>query len=406
MSLDQARRLAISGQRLLAPPVVVDSRSLTRLVEQIGYLQRDPLAAVAPSHLIVLWSRLGNFDTACLDEALWRERTLFEYWSHAASIVPTANLSAHRWAMRNYGRSDLLTDRRLRAWLSANRALRRRVLQQLDESGPLPARAFGGETRLPGQSTGWGRERDVERMLFDLWIRGNVAIAGRDGRGRIWDLASRWLGPVARTGALPGRSTEEMAVRSLRALGVGTEIQVRQYMGGGRHGQPAGVLNRLIRQGEVVAAVIDGPQGSLPGRWYVHPEDMAGEQQTGARFSTTLLSPFDNLIIARRRTELLFDFQFRMEIYVPAQRRQYGYYVLPILHHERLIGRADLRRDRGRGRLVVVAIHGEPHAPGGAQVGKSLRDALQRLARFVGTEEVEMGQLLSTPPGWARPLRS
>lgn len=408
LDLARARRLAIAGQGLLVPPRPVDGRALIGLVEQIGYLQRDPLAAVAPSHLIVLWSRLGRFDVSLVNQALWQDRILFEYWAHAASIVPTSHLGAHRWAMRDYGRSDRVSDRRLRDWLSANRALRRRILSELDQRGPLSARALGGEARIKLASTGWSQERDVERMLFDLWVRGKVAVSGRDGRGRIWDLTSRWLGTDAATRAGSGRTTEEMTVRSLRALGVGTEIQIRQYMGAGRYRRLAEVLDRLVRRGEVVPATIDGPAGTLPGRWYVHQDDVrpdAATREVGAD-ATTLLSPFDNLIIGRGRAELLFDFEFRMEIYLPAHLRRYGYYVLPILHRDRLIGRVDLRRDRARGRLVVVAVHAEADAPRGAPVGRSVRDALQRLAQFVGTPELEVGEVVSTPSTWARQLRS
>ncbi|HUY58018.1 MAG TPA: crosslink repair DNA glycosylase YcaQ family protein [Candidatus Micrarchaeaceae archaeon] len=408
LSLEEARRAAVASQNLLTPAQQVDSLAVTEMVKRIGYLQRDPISVVAPSHLLVLWSRLGNFDRALVERALWHERSLFEYWAHGASIIPTADFSAHLSSMRAYGRGDRTSDRRRRSWIDANHALRRQILSRLRQQGPQPAAAFDGEPRVTGPSTGWGGERDVERMLFHLWRAGTDAIAGRDARGRVWELTERWLGaPGGERKATAGQLTERMAERSLRALGVATEIQIRGYMGAGRHGRLTAVLERLERRGSVVQVTVKGAQGLLPGKWWTHREDLDSAPLPLGRspWSTTLLSPFDNLLIDRSRTATLFDFDFRMEIYVPPQLRRYGYYVLSILHRDRLIGRVDLRRDRARGRLVAVAVHGEPGAPSSAEVGRGISDALHRLAEFVGVGEVEVGQLVSAPSGWGPPLR-
>ncbi|MGC2191092.1 MAG: crosslink repair DNA glycosylase YcaQ family protein [Candidatus Dormiibacterota bacterium] len=407
LSLAQARRLAVAGQRLLAPTTEADAAAVVQLVEQIGYLQRDPLAVVAPSHLLVLWSRLGVFDRSLVDRALWQERSLIEYWAHAASIIPTGDYPAHLSSMRNRGRGETTSDLRLRAWMQANRPLRRQILSRLRQGGPLPGGAFEGELRVRGQS-GWDDRGDAERMLFHLWREGTIAIAGRDSRGRHWDLSERWLGSaVGGRRQSAQRLTERLADRSLRALGVATEIQIRQYMGAGRYGRLTGLLEQRERRAEVVAVSVKGTAGALPGRWWVLTDvlDAAQDEPAPAPWSTTLLSPFDNLLIARSRTQSLFGFDFRTEIYVPAHLRRYGYYVLPVLHRDRLIGRVDLRRDRALSRLVAVAVHGEPGAPPGAEVGRGIRDALRRLAEFVGVGEIEIGQLLSVPPGWGPALR-
>lgn len=407
LSLAQARRLAVAGQRLLAPTTEVDRAAVVELIEQIGYLQRDPLAVVAPSHLLVLWSRLGVFDRSLVDRALWQERSLIEYWAHGASIIPTDDYAAHRSSMRNYGRGETTSDIRLRAWMRANRQLRRQLLSRLRQGGPLPGGAFNAELRVRGQS-GWSDQGDAERMLFHLWREGTIAIAGRDSRGRHWDLTERWLGSEV-SGRRPSakRLTERLAERSLRALGVATEIQIRQYMGAGRDGRLTGLLERWERRGGVVAVTVKGTVGALPGRWWVLRDVLEATQDKSdqAPRSTTLLSPFDNLLIARNRTLSLFGFDFRTEIYVPANLRRYGYYVLPVLHRDRLIARVDLRRDRALGRLVALAVHGEPGAPPGAEVGRGIREALHRLAEFVGVGEIEIGQLLSVPPAWGPALR-
>ncbi|MGA7173532.1 MAG: crosslink repair DNA glycosylase YcaQ family protein [Candidatus Dormiibacterota bacterium] len=408
LSLREARRAAVAGQKLLNPAHPVDSRGITELLDRIGYLQRDPISVVAPSHLLVLWSRLGNFDRTLVDRALWQDRTLFEYWAHGASIIPTGDFLAHLTSLRAYGLGERTSDQRRRSWMEANTDLRRRVLARLRQDGPQPAPSFDDEARVGWPTSGWGNERDVGRMLFHLWREGTVAVAGRDGRGRLWDLTKRWLGGSLQDAkAPPERLTERMAVRSLGALGVATETQIGTYMGAGRLGGLTTVLDRLERRGTVVQVTVRGAQGSLAGRWWTLSEELEAVPLPLGQspWSTTLLSPFDNLLINRARTATLFDFDFRMEIYVPPQLRRYGYYVLAILHRDRLIGRVDLRRDRARGRLVAVAVHGEPGAPSGVEVGRGIRDALYRLAEFVGVSEVEVGQLVTVPSGWGAPLR-
>jgi hypothetical protein len=408
LTLDQARRLALSGQRLGTAPSPVGMDAITHLVQDLGYLQRDPLAVVAPSHLLVLWSRLGNFDRSLVDRALWQDRSLFEYWAHAASIVPTADFAVHRWFMRNYATGDTLRERRLRDWLQENRPLTRRILTQLRTQGPLPASALDSEVKVRSRSGGWSEGGDVERLLFHLWRAGRVMVAGRDSRGRCWELTERWL-PKIPVPASKARLTAQVAEQSLRALGLGTANHIRDHIGAGRQGRLEGVLERLLRRGQVLQVEIAGTQGLLPGRWFLHSQDLArAERLSPASESpwTTLLSPFDNLIIERRRTQLLFDFDFSMEIYMPQAGRRFGYYVLPILQGERLIGRVDARRDRNRDRLIAVSVFAEPGAPDSAAAGAGIRQALERLASFVGVGGVEVGRLVGTPRTWGRPLRS
>jgi uncharacterized protein YcaQ len=409
LDVAQARRLAVSGQRLGRPPSKVGAETVLQVVREIGYLQRDPLAVVAPSHLLVLWSRLGEFDRSVLDQALWEERTLFEYWAHGASIVPTSDFAVHRWSMLRYGRGDTVWDRRLREWIQANRSLRHQILTRLASEGPLSAGAFEGAKTVRWRSSGWTEGRDIDQMLFHLWREGRVVVAGRDGRRRRWTLTELWLDRrEAAPPASPRRLAEQVAERSLRALGVATELQIRDYMGAGRYDRLDGVVERLVRRGTVVPAQLEGPSGSLPGSWYLHRDDLPVAEDSGGPAQpqgATLLSPFDNLISLRRRTQLLFDFDFKMEVYVPPRLRRYGYYVLPILHRERLIGRIDLRRQRGPARLLAVAVHAEPAAPDSVEVGMAIRGALEKLAGFLGVGEVEVGQLALTPRSWRRPLR-
>jgi uncharacterized protein YcaQ len=399
-----ARRLAITRQRLAGPRPPGEADGIFDLVCALGCLQLDPISVVARSHLLVLWSRLGAFDPAHLDTLLWRERRLFEYWAHCASIVPTEDYPLHRPMMRSYAAGDGASGRRARAWVEENIALRDHILTRLAARGPLPARAFESRAVSGWASTGWTSGRNVSRMLDFLWITGTIMVAGRSGQQKLWDLAERCLPAWAPRGDLSEREVVRRAAeRSLRALGVATPAHIQAHFLRGRYPGLAGVLAELEAAGRIVSVhVVDGGH-RLPGRWYVHADDLPQLDRLAAGDGwvprTTLLSPFDNLICDRRRTETLLGFEYRVEIYVPRVRRRYGYYVLPILHGDRLIGRIDPTLDRGRQRLVVHAVHAEPDAPPTAEAGRAVAAAVADLACFLGAREVAYGDRL--PAAWA-----
>jgi uncharacterized protein len=329
-----------------------------------------------------------------VEALLWRERRLFEYWTHAAAIVCTDDLPIHSLLMRRYPSDRYAHNRRLRDWLAANQGLRRSILRQLRISGPLPTRALEDRARTSWQSSGWTAGRNVDRMLDVLWTQGRVMVAGRQGQQRVWDLAERWLPAWAPTRRPPEREVVRLAAqRSLRALGVATARDIDRHFTASRYPGLSTVLAGLEREGRVERVRVADDGAEWPGPWYVHADDLPLLERLEAgdwRPRTTLLSPFDNLIIDRERTQRLFGFHFRMEIYVPRAARRYGYYVLPVLHGDRLIGRVDPAMDRRRGRLVVNAVHAEPDAP--AAAGPAVAAALGELAAFLGADGVELRQ--------------
>ena len=387
-----ARRLVLSRQRLAGPPPLGPGpEAIMEVATDLASLQLDPISVVARSHQLVLWSRLGRYDLADLDGLLWRDRRLFEYWAHAAAIVCTEDYPIHSLLMR---RHPSARHAQLRAWLADNQALRRSILRQLRAGGPLPTRALEDRAATDWQSSGWTQGRNVDRMLDLLWTQGRIMVAGRQGQQRVWDLAERCLPPWAPTRRPPEREVVRLsAQRSLRALGVATARDIDRGFTAGRYPGLPSVLAGLRRSGQVEQVRLADDGAELPGPWFVHADDLPllDRLESGDwRPRTTLLSPFDNLIINRERTERLFGFSFRMEIYVPKAARRYGYYVLPILHGDRLIGRVDPALDRATGRLVVHAIHPEPDAP--ASAGPAVATALGELAGFVGATGLDLGQ--------------
>jgi uncharacterized protein YcaQ len=374
---------------------------LLPLVRELGCLQLDPISVVARSHQLVLWSRLGAYDTAELDRLLWEERSLFEYWAHAASIVLTENYPLHRLRMQDLRREGGYWSRRWE-WMKRNNAIRRNVLERLSERGPLPARELNDPSIEPWESSGWTAGQTVERMLAFMWAQGEILVAARTTRGRLWDLPER----VLPRGVLEDAelSTQEIVRRaaqiSLRALGVANPRQIADHFTRGWYPDLPAQLDQLETEGLVVQAEVEG----LPGPWYVHADDVSALERLRAgdwEPRTTLLSPFDNLILGRERTEQLWDFEFRLEIYVPKAKRRYGYYVLPILHGERLVGRIDPTFDRKRRVLTLNAVYAEAGAPA---AGRAIRRAVGELAAFVGAEAIEYPA--QVPRRWARSLRS
>jgi uncharacterized protein len=405
VDLALARRLFVTRQRLAGPRPPGGAPGIAEVAGDLGYLQLDPISVVARSHQLVLWSRLGGYGLGDLDRLLWRERSLFEYWTHGASIVRTEDYQIHHLLMRGYPSDRSAYNRRVRAWLAENQALCRSILRRLRADGPLPGKALEDRAAVGWRSAGWTSGRNVERMLDVLWTQGRIVVAGRAGQQRLWDLAERWLPDWTPTERLPEREiVRRAAQRSLRALGIATARDVDRHFTEGRYPGLAAVLAGLERAGRVERLRVAEDGVEWPGPWFVHADDLPLLERLQAgdwRPRTTLLSPFDNLVIGRERTERLFGFRFRMEIYVPRAARRYGYYVLPVLHGDRLVGRVDPAMDRPRRRLLVHAVHAEPDAP--ASAGPPLATALHELAAFLGAEEVELRQ--PPPPVWRTALR-
>jgi uncharacterized protein YcaQ len=328
LSREQARRIAVRAQLLDA----ARPADLVTMVQQLTLLQIDPTSAVAASADLVAWSRLGSaYEPGQLKLAVEVDRTLFE---HDALIRPMSDVGLYL-----AGAADWPSYDRAREWLRANESFQRDILELIGGRGPVTSRDIPDTCAVPWASTGWTNNRNVTQMLECLMMRGQVAIAGRVGRERLWDLPER----VYPADIVVPTAAEAEAIkneRRLRALGIarakGTAMPV----------EPAVVGNA----GEPVEVE------DTPGVWRVDPTARAAVNDD-FEGRTALLSPFDRLIHNRGRAVELFDFDYTLEMYKPAAKRRWGYFALPVLHGDRLVGKADVIADRKASVLRVNAIH-------------------------------------------------
>jgi hypothetical protein len=378
---------------------------MLRLVRDLGCLQLDPINVVAPSHLLVLWSRLGAYSPSEFEALLWKDRSLFEYWGHQASIVLTEDFPLYYGMMQRVPGATPRAwwpswEKKVDRWFLAHADLKAYILRELTQRGPLLSRQFGHPTASKRSGSGWGSTGDLSEMLQVLFLRGEVMVAGRLGRQRIWDLPERCLpGWVVREGRSLEEVEYEAVQRSLLALGVASAAEIRYHFLRDRYPHLDGTLQRLVSESKIYPVrTANGAGGPVR---FVHQKDVAriAKLESGDwEPRTTLLSPFDNLICDRKRTERVFGFRFRFEGYVPKNQRKHGPYALPILHGDRLIGRIDPLLDRKRGRLLIRAVHAEKHAPRDRETARQVEQAIDGLADFLGaTETVYTG---SGPPGW------
>ncbi|MGA7732940.1 MAG: crosslink repair DNA glycosylase YcaQ family protein [Chloroflexia bacterium] len=405
-----ARRLAVTRQRLAGPRPAPTAEGLVELVRDLGCVQLDPISAVARTNLLVPWSRLGNYDPAIWDQVLWRDRSMFEYFAHAAAIVLTEDFPIHGYQMRRYHTSDRPWVVHIRQWMKDNHTLLDNVMSSLRERGPLSSKDFEEKATVSWWSSGWTNDRNINRMLDFLWLQGIVLVAERRSQLRYWDLAEHVLPDWTPRQELSEREVvRQSAQRAIRALGVARKRDILQHFTRNRYWELPAVLTELEKEGRIVRVQVEGEGASekkWAGPWYTHCEDLSLIEQAGSRDwegRTTLLSPFDNLICDRARTELLWDFDFRIEIYVPKDKRKYGYYVLPILHGDRLIGRIDPLVDRKAKRLNVNNVYAEPNAPMDLATGKAIAGAIEDLAAFIGARDIAYGE--NVPEGWRTALR-
>jgi len=370
------------------------------VTRRIGCLQLDPVSAVARSPLLVLFARLGPLRDEALERAAYDRRALFDAWAHEASLVATADLPLHRWAMRTWLHAPTTRAERARAFLQANAEFCDELLDELRARGPLRARDFEDRSAEPWRHGWWTDEvsarQTIGRLLDLLWITGRVGVARRLAGERVWDLFERCLpgGAHAATAAADlgdDEAEREAALRAVRMLGVARAGHVRAHFLRRRYRRLPATLAGLVVAGRLEPVTVAG----LRGQWFAAPQDLErlAELAPGAR--TTALSPFDNLLCDRARTAELFGFDHRLEIYVPPAQRRWGYYVLPILHRERLVARADMALDREAGVLRVHALYREPDVRRTPALDRAVARALDRLAAWRGAGGVRVGE----PPG-------
>ena len=382
-----ARRLVIDAQLLGAERQSADRRGILATVDRIIWLQLDPTSAVARSHFLVLWSRLGQYDREEVARLIYREQRLFEW---RAFVYPTRHLPFYRLAMRS--KSEKYTYRRYRvAWMRKNLPLRRQVLARLRREGPLATSAFDGREAVSWHSTGWTNDRNASQMLEFLSAEGRVLVAGRTGQERLWDLTERCVPAKALVSSVPpAKLIRDATIRALRALGVATTKQISEMLPGAVRPQVLRTIEALARSGEFVPVRVATEDGTLKGSWFVLAADAERVTALARRWGgrTTFLSPFDTLIRDRARAEALFGLRYRIEIYVPQAKRQYGYFAMPILHDDALIGVIDPRVDRETDTFRVNAVHLQPGVKRDRDTGQAVARALDDLAQFTGVSRV------------------
>ena len=377
LSASEARRIALAAQGFADPQPSgrVDRRHLHRVLGRVAAFQLDSVNVLVRSHYLPLYSRVGPYDRALLDQTAYRHRELFEYWGHEASLLPVDLHPLFRWRMRDgdaWG-GMVHVAREHPEYVSA-------VLQEVAERGPIAA----GELSEPGpkrEGWGWGWSLGKRALEWLFWT-GQLAAERRPNFQRVYDLPERVIPPEILSAPTP---SDHEAHRGLlrvaaRALGVATIKDLAQYF----------VMTATKLRPRVEELVEAGALGAVDVEGWRQPAYLDATARVPGRLNArALLSPFDSLIWNRDRTERLFGFRYRIGIYTPAAQRTHGYYVLPFLMGDRLVARADLKSDRKTSTLLVQAAFGEPGAEPKVTAA-ALAEELRRIAAWLGMDRIQV----------------
>ena len=381
ISLPAARRIALAAQGFAdpAPSGPLSRRHLQRVLSRTGLFQIDSVAAVVRAHYMPLYSRLGPYPMALLDEAMaGRRRMLFEYWAHEASLLPLELWPLMQWRMERARANDTgEIYKALAQWARGNGPFIEEIYREVAARGPIPASAIEGH-KGSGGWWGWSAAKHAFEWLF--WA-GRITTHSRRGFERLYDLPERVLPRTILDlpAPSPRDAHRELLAISARAHGVASYACLRDYFRLAPEATKA-ALDELVEDGTLLPVAVEG--WSRPA--FLH-RDARAPRRIEAR---ALLAPFDPVVFERARAEALFGFRYRIEIYTPAEKRQYGYYILPFLLGERIVARVDLRADRPAGALRVHAAFAEADAP--ADTAAHLAGELRRMQGWLELETLEI----------------
>ena len=375
-------------------------------MRDLCYVQWDPIEAVAPSHIIALWSRICNFRLSDLDSLLWEEKKLFLHQA-PAMILPTEDYPLFYSLMSRYPESISESwggwKVRARKYL-AKHELRKRMLNEL-KNGPLLLSQFRDYVRTGRSPDGWTSGSDVSHMLFHLQMTGDVMIVGHQGNQNIWGLSENFLPSwVERKDLTEEEFEQEAAQRAIRALGTATPREIHVYFPRARYLNLKKNLEYLQEESTIHRVHVIGLDGKK--ERYVHDKDVQLLESMNSdawQPRMSILAPFDNLICDRSRANRIFGFDYLHENFLPQSKRKFGTFVHPILYGDKLIGRADMHTDRKNEKLLINSIHAERGAPSGKEISSKIGQTIQRLAEFLGAKEV--AYTARVPAAWRSSLR-
>jgi uncharacterized protein YcaQ len=395
LSLGAARALHLAAQGMLQPRRARATKDdVLAAIRRMGVLQIDTISVVARSPYFVLWSRLGDYEPAWLEQLL-AEGRLFEYWAHEACFVPVEDYGLYRHRMLD---TSPLGWKSGSSWMKGHAEQVDRVLEHIRANGPTRAADF---ERTDGKGGGWWEWKPEKRSLEALFTAGKVMVARRQNFHRVYDLAERVL-PWDDNRTPPMEAVRrEFALRAVKALGLAKAAWIPDYH---RTRPPHLAPQTLADEGLLLRARVEGWKEPV----FVHPDhagllDVAAQGRLNPTV-TTLLSPFDPIVWDRRRAAELFGFDYRLECYTPAEKRQYGYFTLPILRRGQLIGRIDAKAHRAAGLFELKSVNFEPGLRPSERLLRDLAAAVARCARWHGCPAVEV--VRTAPEGLAAPLRA
>jgi len=384
VSAETARRLLLGAQGLLADPArPATAAQVYRQIERMGFVQVDTINVVERAHHHILFSRFDDYEPATLARLLERDRRLFEHWTHDASIIPT--LWFTHWKHR-FERLRTKNERWVRRIGPGAEKVLDHVKTRIREEGPLRSADFEDE-RPPG-AKGWWEWKPQKRALEYLWRTGELAIARRENFHKLYDLVERVLPDHAEAPATdPGEHLDFACRMTLERLGPANPRELRDFLYAAELEAVRGWCQRAAQSGEIVEVMVEGGDGSPPRPAYALPDwRRRARKLSPAPERMRLLSPFDPVLHDRARTQRLFDFEYTIECFVPAPKRRYGYYVMPLLEGERLVGRLDSKLHRDRGELEIKGLWWEPGVrPTRARL-RALDDAVGQFATQLGAE--------------------
>jgi uncharacterized protein YcaQ len=400
-SIQNVRRLAVTKQHLAGKlPRKATSEHILSVVRDLAFVQWDPIEVVAPSHIIALWSRVGNFHLSDLNRLLWEEKKLFEHWGNwVAGIVLTEDYPLYYSMMKRYpeslGKSWGAQKEKTKKFLAGHKELAKSIKNQLKKKGPLQLTQFKEYLRTKRNANGWTTGSDVSMMLFHLELSGEVMVVGHEGIHNIWGLSEEFLPSWVERKQLDEEEVERLAAqRAIRALGTASPPEINYYFPRGCYQNLKRALESLVEDSMIHRVQVEG----FPSKdeRYIHNLDIKllesiknDDDDDAWQPRMSLLPPFDNLICGRERTKRVFGFDYSHEMFLPQNKRKFGYYVLPILWGERFIGRVDPRMDKKNEKLLINSVHAEPDAPRDKEIASKIFETIEQLAKFLGAKEVE-----------------